>query len=263
MERNLFKPFLIIAGLMVVTIFALIYTVDVQLEFIPGVVMKLPEQAGDWSGNELRFCHNPDLCAKDYRDTSFYISELEIPDICPECGQKLFTMARAEKEALPPDTEFVKSSYTNSAGTRLMTSIVLSGTERDSIHRPQRCLKAQGNALDGEYTMTIPMEGRAPLMIRVIQASRILRTAEGDVPYSSYYAYWFVGQDHETPHHLSRMTWLAWNRVAHNKASRWAYIAVQGVRSPDNKEYEETITDYVQNAYPFLLTDSLREKLYK
>lgn len=262
MEKNLLKPFISIVALMVISIFALAFTVGVELDFVPGVAMELPDEVEGWVGNELRFCHNPELCGKNFKDTSFYIRELEIPDICPECGSKLFNMARSEKEALPEDTEFVKSAYTNAAGARLHTSIVLSGTARDSIHRPQRCLTAQGNALDGEYTLSVPLEGRDPLKIRVIQASREFQTGEGPVYYYSYYAYWFVGQDRETPYHFGRMFWLAWDRVVRSKANRWAYIAVQGEREAEGREYEKNILDFVQQVYPHVLTESMRAKVY-
>jgi len=262
MEKSLFKPFVSIVILMTVSIFALAFTVDVKLDYIPGVSMKLPKDVEGWYGNELRFCHNPEQCARDYRDASYYVSDLEIPDICPECGDRLFNMARAEKEQLPDDTEFVKSAYTNEAGTRLFTSIVLSGTARDSIHRPQRCLKGQGNNMDGEYTLEVPLEGRDPLQVRVIKTSRTYHTAEGTVPYYSFYAYWFVGQDRETPYHLGRMFWLAWDRVVRSKANRWAYIAVQGEREPEGKEYEKDLVDFIQQVYPYVLTETMREKVY-
>ena len=263
MERNLFKPFLSIVVLMTIAVFALAFTVDVALDFVPGVNMNLPDQVEGWDGNELRFCHNPEACASEYRDASFYIRDLEIPDICPDCGEPLFNMSRSEYEVLPKDTEFIKSAYTNGDGGRISASIVLSGTARDSIHRPQRCLKGQGNSLDGEYTLEVPLEGRAPLNIRVIKASREFRTAEGIVPYYSYYAYWFVGQDRETPYHLGRMFWLAWDRVVRSTANRWAYIAVYGMRDAEGTAYEKDIIDFVQKVYPYLLTDSMRNKVYK
>ena len=262
MERSLLKPFLTVVILMTTAVFALAFTVGVKLDFVPGVKMELPEETGDWKGNELRFCHNAELCDRNYRNTGIYVSDLEIPDICPECGETLYPMSRAEYEQLPKDTEFVKSSYTNAEGTRVFASVVLSGTARDSIHRPQRCLKGQGNLLDGEYTMEVPMEGRTPLKVRVIKNHRTYQTVDGPVPVYSYYAYWFVGQDRETPYHLGRMFWLAWDRVVRSTANRWAYIAVSGQREEEGNAYEAEIIDFVQHVYPSLLTESMRAKLY-
>ncbi len=247
---------------MVVAVFALAFTVGVKLDFVPGVKMELPNDVAGWVGNQLRFCHNKELCDKNYKNTGFYVSELEIPDICPDCGERLYNMSRAEKEQLPEDTEFVKASYTNAAGARVFASVVLSGTARDSIHRPQRCLKGQGNLLDGEYTLEVPLEGRAPLKVRVIKNHRIYQTQDGPVTYFGYYAYWFVGQDRETPYHLGRMFWLAWDRVVRSTANRWAYIAVSGQREEEGQDYEADIIDFVQNVYPYLLTDSMKQKVY-
>jgi hypothetical protein len=265
MERSLFKPFLRVAGVMVLSIFALAFTVGVEFDFVPGIVMDMPESLkGGWIGNELRCCHNKEKCAKNFADASFYVRELAIPDICPDCGEKLHNMSLAEYEALPKDTEFVKSAFTNDAGQRVFTSVVLSGTARDSIHRPQRCLRGQGNSVEREYTMEIPMEGRKPLKVRVMHASRMLRTATGDeVPYYSYFAYWFVGQDKETCSHYARMFWLAWDRVINSKAHRWGYISVAGVRDPeDASKHEAEIKDFVAQMYPHILADHLREVLY-
>lgn len=262
MEKSILKPFLIMASLMAVSIVALAYTVDVRLNFLPGVRMALPEKLPGWTGNELRFCHNPERCARDYRDISFYVSDLQLPDICPECGEKLHNMSRAEYEVLPKDTEFVKSAYTNDAGNRIFTSIVLSGTARDSIHRPQRCLKGQGNDLAGEYDLEVPLEGRDPMTVRVIKVERAFRDAEKPIFYYSYYAYWFVGQDRETPSHYERMFWLGWDRVVRSTAHRWAYIAVSGQREPEGTAYEDDIIDFVQKMYPYILTDPMREKYY-
>ena len=142
MEKSLFKPFITLIILMSITLYALTTAVSVELNKTPGVIMSLPEEVGGWVGNELRFCHNPETCAKDYKDASYYVRDLDFPDICPNGGDRLFNCSRAE-EQLPPDTEFVKSAFTNETGTRLHTSIVLSGTARDSIHRPQRCLRVK------------------------------------------------------------------------------------------------------------------------
>jgi hypothetical protein len=58
------------------------------------------------------------------------------------------------------------------------------------------------------------------------------------------------------------MFWLAWDRVIRSTANRWAYISVAGQREKEGNAYEADIVDFVQNIYPYLLTDSMREKVY-
>ena len=241
---------------MVLASLALAFTVDVKLEDAPGVEMKLPERLGEWVGNELRFCHNKDCYEKTPSRGQYYVRDLEFPDICPDCGEKLYTMSWAEYDALPKDTEFVKSAYTNAAGDRIFTSIVLSGRERNSIHRPERCLVGQGNTIMKEYVLDVPMPGRKPLKVEVALLERPYTLSDGTAKtYYSYYAYWFVGQDRETPSHYARMFWLGWDRVVRSVAHRWAYIAVSSQREPEGKAYEQQIINFVQELYPAILVE--------
>lgn len=251
MEIRLLTPHLILIGLLVVTALALAFTVDVTLSDTPGVCMELPQQVDDWTGDELRYSHDRDN-PKQYR-----ASELDLPDIDPETGDKLYTMSYAEYEALPHDTEFVKSIYTNDVDGNVFVSIVLSGRERDSIHRPQRCLVGQGNTIIGNERFEVPLTGREPLEVDILKTQRRYRGEDGKMEtYFGYYAYWFVGQNRETASHYERMFWLAWDRVIHSVAHRWAYISVSGERvGEDSEEYKETMTDFIQELYPHLLID--------
>ena len=100
------------------------------------------------------------------------------------------------------------------------------------------------------------------MAVRIIKTSRIYQTSEGDISYYGYYAYWFVGQFRETPFHLERMFWLAWDRVVNSTANRWAYIAVAGKRNIDDNAFEDDITSFVQQVYPHILTKELHSKIY-
>lgn len=256
MEINSFKPYLVLIGLMVITALALAFTVDVDLDDRPGIRMELPAALpGGWQGDELRYSHDPED-QKQYR-----VSELDLPNVDPKTGEKLFTMSLAEYEVLPKDTEFVKSIYTHEAGGNVFVSIVLSGRDRDSIHRPQRCLVGQGHTIVNTEFIQAPISGRNPLSVCVIETVRNYRGADGErKSHHGYYAYWFVGQGRETPSHYTRMFWLAWDRVVRSVAHRWAYIAVSGDREDGSKAYHQEIADFVDKLYPHLLlneTESL------
>lgn len=245
MQISHFKPYFILIGLMVLASLALAFTVDVTLFDQPGVYMELPARIGAWQGDELRFCHNENCRPESDFPWSGKMSELEVPDICPECGGPLFKMSKAEYDQLPKDTEFVKSSYTNDTGRSVHVSIVLSGMARDSIHRPQRCLPGQGHRNLDEHDLIVPLQDGRELTVRIIESEVQYGTREAPERHYSYYAYWFVGQTRETQSHYARMFWLAWDRVVNSVAHRWAYIAVSGKREPGSRDYEEEARDFI------------------
>jgi len=263
MQNRPFTPHLVLIGLMIITALALAFTVDVTLSDKAGVVMKLPATLdGGWAGDELRYSHDAED-PKQYR-----VSELKLPNIDPVTGEKLFTMSLAEYDALPHDTEFVKSIYTNDVGGQMFVSIVLSGKERSSIHRPERCLVGQGNTIVNQHfwnvlipqVVEVPLKERKPLKVALLETVRNYRGADGErKTYYSYYAYWFVGQSRETPSHYARMLWLAWDRVVHSIGNKWAYIAIAGEREEGSDTYKQEIIDFVQKLYPDLLIDQQGE----
>lgn len=226
--------------LLVGACWALSSFVDVTLQDRPGVLMELPGRLGGWSGHELRFCHEAS-CRKEHR-----LDELGAdPSKCPACGAQLHAMTVEEYEQLPKDTQFIKSIYQNAAGESVYVSIVLTGRDRESIHRPERCLTGQGHTILSRDVLEFPMQGRDPLKVMVFTNERKIETAHGAYGYLSYYAYWFVGQGRETPDHYMRMFWLAWDRVVHSVAHRWAYISVSGRRAKDSNEYLRQLGDFL------------------
>jgi hypothetical protein len=219
--------------------------VDTQLVDVAGVRVELPDRVGDWSGSELRFCQNA-ACQQ-----AWTLADLQGSVTCPKCGGKLDVMAAAEKSLLPPDTIMLKKQYKNSAGRTLYASVVLSGKERASIHRPEVCLVGQGSEVTKRYVMPVDIAGRAPLDVMVLDLLHRRRSAAGQSSeFGSFYAYWFVGNGRETPHHWQRMLWMATDRIFRNVAHRWAYIAVYGGRDMENDIYEREAGNFIHELYP-------------
>jgi hypothetical protein len=241
------RPFVTVIVLLALAVLALTLTVDVRVADQPGIRVVLPAQLGPWSGRELRFCHNA-ACLKD-----FTVDLLAEADKCPSCGAELHTMSLAEYEQLPKDTEFLKSLYTNAVGNEIFVSLVLSGRERESIHRPERCLVGQGNNIEKSYVIEVPLTGREPLGVMMLETLRQREARVGKKDLAGYYAYWFAGQGRETPLHGERMFWLGWDRIVHSIAHRWAYIALAGRRDPQSTAFQEQVKEFVGWLHPALL----------
>jgi len=229
---------------------ALVFKTGVANTDEAGIVLHLPEQVADWSGLDLLFCPNRE-CGAQYAAT-----EVEGQAACPRCGAPLGNMNWAERSMLPADTGLVRKYYVRPGGRdALNATIVLSGDDRSSIHRPQVCMTAAGNEIADERTIRIPLAGRdAPLDVRVLDMARPYKRPDGTSATAySYYAYWFVGKDRETASHIVRMAWMGYDRIFHGVSHRWAYIAIAGTRAPGSGAHLQTIADFASQLHPALL----------
>ena len=250
MNIQKYKPFLVVIGLLLVTICSLAFSGNVRTSDVAGIKVYLPDRVGKWEGKELRFCQNGE-CRRE-----FTLDQVADPLVCPACGSSLDPMALAEKEILPKDTIILKKIYTRGDGKSLFISIVLSGAERASIHRPQVCLVGQGHEVMRSHVINTPMENRDPLSVMVLDLRKKRKQQDGKMTiYDSYYAYWFVGKNRETPYHLQRMIWMASDRIFHNVSHRWAYVAVSGPRESGSEEYIQEMEFFLKDLYPQMLLD--------
>lgn len=249
MARPSFTPYIVVLCLMGLTALALTFGVDVNLTNQAGVRLEIPDQVELWSGVEILYCQNPDCKAsREIRDGA-------VPAVCPTCSTGVLDpMSILEKELLPIDTGMVRKRFTGPSGAEIHASIVLSGKERGSIHRPELCLTGQGRKITGQSILNVPMQGRSPLQVQVLDMEVSTQGPGGPpVVTGAYYAYWFVGNGRETPHHLMRMFWMAADRVLFNIAHRWAYVSVSGSRDLDSDAHLEEITSFAQAFYPAIV----------
>ena len=135
-----------------------------------------------------------------------------------------------EKERLPSDTEFAKMTYftpTNDAAQRDLVhcSIVLSGAERKSIHRPEVCLQGQGWSLESSQVREIDMGRGHKLAVQdlCIEKKIHLPSSQEERRVRAHYVYWFVGKDVSTPSHVERIWLTLWDNITRNVNHRWAY----------------------------------------
>jgi hypothetical protein len=141
-------------------------------------------------------------------------------------------VSAAEREILPPDTGFARKNYVwlHDRARQVFVSIVLSGRDRTSIHRPELCLVGQGWTIQGKFDHDFgyPGSGRGQVPATVLRVRREVMTSQGGrVAVPSLVAYWFVGRDRVVAGHWERMWWSAVDRLEHWQGSRWAYVLVQ------------------------------------
>ena len=144
-----------------------------------------------------------------------------------------------EREVLPADTGFSRMNYVSlhDLNVRVFLSIVLSGRDRSSIHRPELCLVGQGWTITDRtaHTFTRPDAREARVPATVLRIEREFTTARGEkVKVPALFAYWFVGADKVVPTNTGRLLHTSLDRLRHLQAHRWAYVVAQTL-APDGE----------------------------
>lgn len=175
----------------------------------------------------------------------------------------------AELEILPPDTTFAKKVYESMESGRLdriFCSIVLSGREKRSIHRPERCLPAQGWRIESTRTVTIPLASGHNLGATALLLNRPDTLSDGTrLARQSYFVYWFVGKDVTTPYYLEHILLTNWDLLFHRINQRWAYISVQsditqGI-DPNGRDAEQTLDmlkQFIRDSVPYYVKSEMK-----
>ena len=208
------------------------------------VAPELPTAFGDYSGAAPLFCHNEQCLNRMLRVTPPEESENLT---CPKCGGPLFDRSLGEATVLPADTVIVKRLYTAPSGADIEISVVVSGRSRMSIHRPELCLPAQGFAMTHTRTLSVPLPGRRPLSVRIVNVQR------GSTQFTL--CYWFKNREQETASHAVRILRDAWDRSVHNRINRWVMFALTVNLPPDAAAADDTVREAVAGLYPLIQID--------
>lgn len=168
-----------------------------------------------------------------------------------------------EREVLAKDTEFARKIYTSPAGDKIYVSIVLSGDDMtNSIHRPERCLPAQGWSLQATEKRTIAVSGGRSLDLTRLRNVRAIEQPNGTRPLlHNLNYYWFIGYKDMTPSHLERTGIDLRDRILHGYSQRWAYVTVaanitKGWLRPERTEEQATaiVEKFIAELAPKLQT---------
>jgi hypothetical protein len=181
--------------------------------------------------------------------------EVILPDQLPGYMCLVTTQATMVTTALPDDTSFGRCIYTAKDGFQSSANVVLMGTDRSSIHKPQVCLTAQGWQIDESASAAdvIPMQAPVPYALPVMRLTATLQTDEEGTSrtYRGVYVYWFVDGSKLTAQHWQRMWWMARDLLLTGVLDRFAYIAYFSVCEPGQEQQTyERMKTLIQNTVP-------------
>lgn len=137
--------------------------------------------------------------------------------------------SEGEREALAADTRFSKAVYwkrrlsaMEPKGPQIIASIVYSGNDMNSsIHRPERCLPAQGHIGLHGCDVQLPLTNGRELTFRKL-TSHTQPASGPPLQHINYYI--FIGCDSLQHSHFGRTFKDMYDRVAKGRTQRWAYF---------------------------------------
>lgn len=169
-------------------------------------------------------------------------------------------ITQKERDVLGADTVFARKRYDDALGGMVDVSIVLSGEDMNtSIHRPERCLPAQGMTILDSSTKRIPFHTHNLTVTRLHTAGEVAaRNGEKPVVEHSIHYYWFIGSNQTTSSHTTRELIDIRDRIFKGSVQRWAYVTVRatipngaaekGKRS--EAEVDKLLVDFIKRILP-------------
>ncbi|HUF82569.1 MAG TPA: EpsI family protein [Burkholderiales bacterium] len=186
---------LVVTQIVLLAGLATIYALPRTYESRPSaILMSLPTFVGDWYGKSLEVPERVELSLA--KDTAF--------------DQKEY---RRFAPGFPGDFD------------TLLSFIVLSGDDmNNSIHRPERCLAAQGYTIHDRGEVTIDLGDGRTLKAMRLHSSRPIMDSTRRISHITYY--WFTGATALTNSHYRR-TWIDMrDRLFTGTNQRWAFVTV-------------------------------------
>lgn len=163
-----------------------------------------------------------------------------LPEAVPGYRSEWVEQQKEVIEALPPDTSFGQRHYKADDGFEVLLNVVLMGTDRTSIHKPQFCLTGAGWRIEETVRDRVRIPRPHPYELPVVKlvAGREMTLQGQTVPVRGIYVYWFVCEDGLSgePTGFERMWWMARELLRRGVLQRWAYVTCFAVCLPGREE---------------------------
>ena len=167
--------------------------------------------------------------------------EMEIPGTLGDWNTRAIPASEDEIATLAADTRFSKAiclsprdgEFDLASGLaipdRIDISIVLSGHDlNNSIHRPERCMPAQGHVIGSSSHAVLDLPNGRKLDTRRLLSVQSLPINAARTEYASFNCvtyYFFVGNHSITHDHIERTLIDVKDRLVRGMDQRWAYVS--------------------------------------
>jgi hypothetical protein len=193
--------------------------------------------------------------------------EVILPEIVLDYTSERIEQDKTVIGILPKDTSYGQRRYKAPDDFWVQVNVVLMGSDRTSLHKPQFCLEGAGWHIDaaasGEESVPVerPLAYDLPVM-------KLLATRQAELngqlqTFRGVYVYWFVAEDAYTAQHWQRMWWMARELFRTGELQRWAYVSCFAVCLPGQEEatFERTKKFIAASVPEFQLTPRAKERV--
>jgi hypothetical protein len=183
--------------------------------------------------------------------------QVELPEKVLDYTAKFVDPDEVTTNSLPKDTSYGEAFYTAPDNFCIQMNVVLMGTDRTSMHKPQFCLEGQGfhieQAASEATTVHIdePCEYDLPI-VKLLSTKEVTIDGKPQV-IRAVYVYWFVADDavSASVSGFQRMWWFAKKRLTTGVLQRWAYVSCFSVCRPGQEAVAfEKIKQFIAVSVP-------------
>lgn len=182
--------------------------------------------------------------------------DIYMPERVLDYQSKAIPTAKTVIDTLPHDTSFGTRVYERAPLDWVVMNVVLMGTDRTSIHKPEFCLTGQGWNIDNVDSTfdTVRVERPQPydLQIKKMVCAREVKDASGNtIPQHCIFVYWFVADHDLTASHWARIGKMSTHLLTTGELERWAYVYCMTVCPPGGEDQAYgRIKKFIADAVP-------------
>lgn len=166
-------------------------------------------------------------------------NSIALPIELPGWSSSNITITATEASYLPPDTLFGRKLYASAdKSVHAQLNVVLMGTDRSSIHRPEACLPGQGLIITHNVETNVLIQAPHAYRLPVRRCDTTLQYEKDGqaIVVKGVFLYWFVTDEVLTANHSERMWSMAKSLLFQGVLQRWAYVAVYAPCMPGEEE---------------------------
>ena len=139
-----------------------------------------------------------------------------------------FEMTAAEKNLLDEGVKLSRDVYASVAGRQIMATIIVSGFEKRSLHRPEVCLPNQGWTVTDRTPISLQLADGREISLMMMRIFRDVEPRPGErIRSRAINFYWYIGSDGTScADHYEHIFLSYYDAVFRNLQHRWAMASI-------------------------------------